>query len=195
MYIQVIQGSVKDADLLNRQVEGWRQELKPGALGYLGATGGITPDGRSITLARFDSEAAARANSERPEQSAWWSETEKAYGDDVQFHDCKEVDVLLGGGSNEAGFVQVIQGRAKDQDQMRARTRELESMLRERRPDILGIVVGWHGDGSGFTQAVYFTSEQEAHQGEQETESEREEMAALFDGPPTFFDLPEPDLD
>ena len=41
---------------------------------------------------------------------------------------------------------------------MRSRTKDMESQLRERRPDILGITVAWHGDG-GFTQAVYFKSE------------------------------------
>ncbi|MGH9190803.1 MAG: hypothetical protein ACRD0Q_12390 [Acidimicrobiales bacterium] len=43
---------------------------------------------------------------------------------------------------------------------MRARARDFESGLRERRPDILGMVVAWHGDG-GFTQAIYFASESE----------------------------------
>ena len=53
---------------MERQIKSWRRDVKPGAKGYLGSTSGITPDGRSITLARFESEAAARANSERPEQ-------------------------------------------------------------------------------------------------------------------------------
>ena len=70
MFVQVIQGKLKDADLLNRQLERWRKEVKPGAKGYLGSTGGATADGRSIAIVRFDSEAAARANSGRPEQSA-----------------------------------------------------------------------------------------------------------------------------
>ena len=196
MLIQVIDGKVKDPDLLRRQMERWRQELKPGAAGYLGSTGGITPDGRSITLARFESEDAARANSERPEQSTWWNETAKAFEGDVTFHDCPESDTLLGGGSNDAGFVQVIQGRAKDPSAMRGEMRDMETQLRERRPDILGIVVAWHGDG-GFTQAVYFTSEKETRQLEKATEQDdlRQRFMANFEGSPTFFDLREPELD
>ena len=121
MFIQVIEGKVKDADLLRRQNDRWLAELKPGTKGYLGSTGGVTPDGRSIFLARFESEDAARANSERPEQGAWWNETAKAYDGEPTFHDCREADTMFGGGSNDAGFVQVIQGKAKDQAAMRKR--------------------------------------------------------------------------
>jgi hypothetical protein len=187
---------VKDADLLSRQLDTWRAELKAGATGYLGSTGGVTSDGRGITLVRFESEQAARANSERPQQSAWWNETAKAFEGDVTFHDCREVDTFFGGGSNDAGFVQVVQGRAKDEAAMRRRRDEMEKRLRERRPDILGMLVGWHGDG-GFTQAVYFTSEQEARQQEQGMQDDemRAEYMSLLDGEPAFFDLTKPDLD
>ena len=68
--------------------------------------------------------------------------------------------------------------------------------MRERRPDILGMVAAWHGDG-GFTQAVYFVSEQAAHEREKETQQDdlRREFMSLIEGQPTFFDLTEPDLD
>ena len=32
----------------------------------------MTADGRMVALVRFDSEEAARRNSDRPEQGAWW---------------------------------------------------------------------------------------------------------------------------
>jgi hypothetical protein len=195
MFIQVIQGKVKDADLLQRQFERWLQELKPGATGYLGSTEGTTPDGRAITIARFESEEAAQANSDRPEQGAWWNETEKGFDGEVTFKNSTDVDTLLGGGSDDAGFVQVMQGRAKDQEQMRAAMSEMEAQLRDRRPDLKGIVVAWHGNNE-FTQAVYFTSEGAARQGEQATQDERDdEFGSLLDGELTFFDLPEPTLD
>lgn len=196
MFVQVIQGKVKDAGLLERQMESWRRDIKPGAKGYLGSTSGITPDGRSITLVRFESEATARGNSERPEQGQWWSQTAKAFDGDPSFYDCRDVDTMFEGGSNDAGFVQIIQARAKDQDQMRSRRGEMEERLHERRPDILGMVIAWHGD-RGFTQAVYFTSEAEARRGEGETEQDqlRREFMSLMDGQPTFFDLTRPDLD
>ena len=40
MFIQVIQGTIVDADLLRRQTERWVRELEPGAPGFLGSTGG-----------------------------------------------------------------------------------------------------------------------------------------------------------
>ena len=196
MLIQVIQGKVKDADLLRRQEERWLEEIKPGARGYLGYTGGITPDGRSINLVRFESAEAAQANSDRAEQAAWWNETAKAYDGDPTFNDCSEVDTWAGGGSDDAGFVQVVQGRAKDQDEMRSNIAEMEATIRERRPDILGMTIAWHGDGGGFTQAVYFRSEEETRQQEKATEQDemRQEYTDMFEGQPVFFDLPEPRL-
>ena len=196
MFMQVIQGKVKDADYQRRQLEQWRKDIKPGARGFIGSTSGVTPDGRSITLVRFESEEAARANSERPEQGAWWNEMAKAYDGEVTFQNCSEVDTAFGGGSNKAGFVQVMQGRAKDQAEMRRRLPELEGDLQKNRPDILGIVVGWHGDGA-FTQAVYFTSADAAHKGEAATEGDasRRELMSLIDGEMTFFDLVSPDFD
>ena len=196
MFIQIIQGKVKDPELLQRQHERWQQELKSGATGYLGSTGGITPDGRSIMIVRFDSEDAAQANSERSEQGAWWNETEKAFDGEVTFKNSTKVDLLLGGGSNDAGFVQVMQGRAKDEEQMRSTMNEVEGQLRESRPDVIGILVAWHGNNE-FTQAVYFTSEEAARQGEQSTQGDEidQDFADLMDGELTFIDLPEPALD
>ena len=109
--------------MLRRQLELWRREIKPGASGYLGSTGGVTSDGRSITLVRFESEQAARANGERAEQGAWWTETAKAFDGGVTFHDCREVDTILGGGSNDARFVQVMDGRARDRTRCEADVR------------------------------------------------------------------------
>ena len=83
MFIQVIQGKTNDKAGLLRQNERWEQELAPAAKGYLGMTGGVADDGTAIFLARFESEQAAEANSDRPEQGAWWNETAKAFGGEV----------------------------------------------------------------------------------------------------------------
>ncbi len=183
---------------MRQQSEVWLHEIKPKAVekGFLGFTGGVTPDGRLMWLARFESEEAAPAASDLPEQGAWWEKTAQTLDGDATFHDCREVDLLLGGGFDEAGFVQVIQGRAKDQEAMRSRSKELEGRLREVRPDVLGGLVAWHGDG-GFTQAVYFASEEKAREGEKATEQDdgRQEFMSLIDGQPTFFDLPDPTID
>ena len=57
----------------------------------------MTDDGTFVALARFESEEAARRNSERSEQDQWWRETAKLYTGDVTFHDCPEV-VQMGSG-------------------------------------------------------------------------------------------------
>jgi len=196
MFVQVIQGHVNDADLLLRQSEKWRTEIKPGAVGYLGATGGVTPDGIGITIVRFDSEASAQANSERPEQSAWWEATAAAFDGDVTFANCTDVDLMFGGGADHAGFVQIIQGRATDPAAMRALGRAMEDDLRAMRSDLLGGLVAWHGDRE-FTQVVYFSSEDDARKGESTMEENPRsaEWASMFDGPPRFLDLPHPDID
>jgi hypothetical protein len=61
---------------------------------------------------------------------------------------------------------------------------------------VLGGTVALHGDG-GFTQVVYFTSEEAARAGEvseqtPETQARGAEMASVFTAPPTFFDLRQP---
>jgi hypothetical protein len=192
MFVQVFQGQLADRDLWRRQTEKWRKEIKPKTTGFLGFTTGITAGGYQVTVVRFESEAKARANSDLPEQGAWFEETSKAFDGDVIFHDCTEVDLLLGGGSDRAGFVQIMQARAKDQQAMRDRDSEMEAELRRIRPDLLGGVVAWHGDGT-FTQTSYFTSEHEARENEKAMADSPmlEQFMSLIDGIPTFYDLAE----
>ena len=196
MFVQVIEGKAKDSDLLMRQMQRWVDEIKPGVRGYLGSTGGVTDDGRSVWLARFESAAAAADNSGRELQDSWWAETVKAYDGSPGFHDCTDVDELFGGGSNDAKFVQVISGRAKDQAAARQMFTKHEKALQAERPDILGGLVAWHGDGN-FTQAVYFTSEDDAHRGEQNaaTSDLMAEYRDLFEGAPAFYDFRAPRMD
>jgi hypothetical protein len=179
MFIQVITGTVTDADGLRRQSDRWQDEVRPGATGYLGVTAGVTDDGRFIALARFDSEASARANSERVEQGNWWAETEKCL-DNVSFLDSTDIVTLLGGGSNAAGFIQVMRGRVTDPAKLAAlggRLGEFEAAFRRVRPDILGEVMAIHPDGT-YTDAVYFRSEAEARNAE--GQEPPPDMQALF---------------
>jgi hypothetical protein len=195
MFIQLIQGDVADRDGLRRQIERWQSELKPGATGYLGSTGGITDDGRYFGCVRFESAEAAQANAERPEQGAWFAETEKTFSGPPTFQSCTDVDVYLGGGSDSAGFVQVMQGQPTDRDRVRQLDVEFESMARDR-PDIIGWVVAWHPDDGGFTSVIYFNSEEAARRGE--TQEPPEDRKHLLDdwqeavGDLTFYDLKEP---
>lgn len=195
MFIQVIQGTVADGDGLRRQLERWQSELKPGATGYLGSTGGITDDGRYISCVRFESAEAAKANSERPEQGAWFKETEAMFSGPISFTGCTDVEVYLGGGSDSAGFVQVLQGGPADRDRLRQLDVEFEALARQHRPDIIGWVLAWHPDGR-FTEVVYFNSEAAAREGEaQEPPEERKHLLEDWRaaaGELTFYDLRQP---
>jgi hypothetical protein len=192
VFIQVIQGRISDVDGLRDAVQRWRDEIAPQVNGWLGTTGGATADGTAIAIVRFESAQAARSNSDRPEQQQWWAEASRYFDGDVTFHDCPEVLTLLGGGSDDAGFVQIIQGRTSDVDRLRRFVADSQDGLREARPDVLGGTVALHGDG-GFTEVIYFTSEAAAREGERsasppEVEAELGEL--LRDA--TFFDLPRP---
>src|SRR3974390_294858 len=103
MFIQVFQAKLRDADLWSRRVATWRSEIRPKTTGFLGFTSGVTSDNYMITLARFSSEEAAKVDNDLPEQGAWFGETSKAFDGEVTFHDCREVDSLLDGGSDAAG--------------------------------------------------------------------------------------------
>jgi hypothetical protein len=196
MFVQVIQGKINDPDLLNRQLDRWRKEIKPGAKGYLGSTSGITADGTSIAVIRFDSEAAARANSERPEQGAWWNETEKAFDGQPTFTESSDVDTLFGGGSNDAGFVQVMIGKAKDPAAFRAWSKEHEGRLKEIRPDLIGGIDAYQPDGS-FISTAYFTSEAEARKNEKAMGEDpmMGEYVGHMAGEMQFLDITSPDID
>jgi len=167
MFIQVITGTTTDPDGLRRQADRWEQEVRPGAIGFLGSTGGVTDDGRVIVVARFESEEAARRNSARDEQGTWWAETEK-YLDGATFQESVEITTMLGGGSDDAGCIQIMRGRVTNAEQLaeiNARTAEFEAVMRRYRPDVIGDVIALHPDGT-YTDVVYFTSEAQARQGE-----------------------------
>jgi hypothetical protein len=116
MFVQVIQGQVSDAGEVRAAWDRWVRELAPSAAGWLGSTGGVTGDGRFISLVRFESEDAARRNSDRPEQDQWWRETSKLFVGEATFRDSNDVTVDVAGDPDTAGFVQVIQGRGSDPD-------------------------------------------------------------------------------
>ncbi|MDQ3980036.1 MAG: hypothetical protein M3314_10860 [Actinomycetota bacterium] len=167
MFVQVITAKVVDREGLSRQLDRWERELRPGAEGFLGSTSGVTDEGRFLALARFESEEAAQRNSDRPEQSAWWAETEETL-EDVNFQNGVKVVTMGGGGSNDAGFVQVMRGRVLDaakMDELWSRMGEFEEAMASHRPDVIGDVTVVHADGS-YTDAVYFTSEAEARRNE-----------------------------
>ncbi len=195
MFVQVIHGKVSDPGGLRKQFDRWQDELGPDAEGALGSTAGVTEDRRFIAIARFESEEAARRNSERPEQAEWFEETSRYFDGPATFHDCTDVQIWLGGGSDDAGFVQVIQGKVNDVDRMKEITRAGEDSLRQNAPALIGGVIAYHGDG-GFTQVIYFTSEREAREQERSRSAEGDErireLRSLSEKEPTYFDLKDP---
>jgi hypothetical protein len=198
MFIQVIQGRVTDPDGVRAELDRWRAELAPGAEGWLGSTAGVTDDGQFIALARFESEELARRNSDRPEQGAWWDAMSRHLSE-AAFHDSARVHLYQGGGSDAAGFVQVIQGHTDDMDRLGELGRAQEQVLAEQAPHVLGMTVSEHADRPGdFTQAVYFTSEEDARRAERERSAEsdpgmREVLSLMTDL--RYFDLRDPWLD
>ena len=196
MFVQVIQGRVTDPSAVRTQLETWKAELAPGADGWLGSTAGVTDDGTLVLLARFDSEEAARRNSDRPEQGVWWEETRALFVDEPQFHDSERVEVDLPGDPDQARFVQVMQGRTADPDRARELMNDDSVDWTEHRPDILGSLTVEH-DGDAYTMALYFTSEEDAREGERkepppEMEVLMKEMDSLTVGETAYLDLEEP---
>jgi hypothetical protein len=157
----------------------------------------VTDDGTLIGIARFESAEAARRNSGRAQQGEWFSGVEKLFPEGVQFHDCSDVSVARRGGSDEAGFVQVMQGRTGDVARLREMTSSLDRDHPDIRPDLLGYITALHDGGDGaFTQVMYFTSEEEARAGErgeipaEAAEVLREAMELIQDL--RYYDLREP---
>ncbi len=165
MFIQVIQGRCNDVDRIHQQMDRWHGTLEEGAIGFLGATYGLTDDGEFIGVVRFDSKESAMTNSDRAEQGAWWADTVGCFDDEPTFHDCDDVRMMLGGGSDEAGFVQVIQGHITDPEKFGMMMDEPMDMLSRERPEIIGGTMAVDADGF-FTQTMSFTTEDAAREGE-----------------------------
>ncbi len=195
MFIQVIQGKCKDADRVHQLTDEWRETLGPTAEGWLGGTYGITDDGQFVAVVRFDSRDAAARNSARAEQGEWWRKMEECFDGAVTFHDCDNVTMFLDGGSDDAGFVQIIQARVTDPTRLREVMEQPMDSLHEARPEILGGTVAIDEDG-WMTQTVAFSTEAEAREGEskempEELRGEFEAEMSLMQGV-TYMDLHHP---
>ncbi|KHL17781.1 hypothetical protein CLV56_0390 [Mumia flava] len=164
MFIQVIQGRCSRQDEMQAAMAEWEAERGPEVVGWLGGTYGFTDDGLCVAVVRFESEEAARANSDSREQSAWWDRTSQLFDGPIEFHDCTDVTMMMDGGSDDAGFVQIIQGRVLDADALRAMSTDTDSLHRMR-PEIIGGTLAIDADGT-FTETVAFTDEAAARQGE-----------------------------
>ncbi len=172
MFIQIIQGRSTKHDEIRAMAEQWHEEHGPDAPGFLGGTFGFTDDDRFLGIVRFESREAAMKNSNRPEQAAWAERMTALMDGPVEYHDCDDVTMFLGGGSDEAGFVQVIRGKVTDKDRLKSMMSDT-TRLHEIRPEILGGTLAIEADGT-FVETVAFTDEESARAGE------RKEMPAEF---------------
>lgn len=196
MFVQIIQGRTSRSQALVDAFDRWKVDLSSGATGWLGSTGGVTEDGRFIFVVRFESEEAAMANSTRPEQGAWWAETAQLLDGEAVFRDSTDVVVDVDGDPDQAGFVQVMQGRGSDPERAKQLMAQDADKWAEFRPDVIGSVTIGHDEGA-YTMVMYFTSEAEAREGERkelppELQAQMEEMNKLSIGEPEFFDLKRP---
>ena len=165
MFVQVIQGSAKDATGMREQWKRWQQELDASVDGYLGATAGVADDGTFVAMVRFESEAAARRNAAGDVQRAWWRRA-REHLDDVVVQGSTRTDIWNRGGSDHAGFVQIRQGVSSDPARLRdLYVNQQPVRMGPFRPEVLGGLFAWHGDNR-FTLSAYFTSEHEARSGE-----------------------------
>ena len=198
MFIQIIEGKTNDADGFRRFLEERRPEAMKGAIGFLGATTAIAPDGTVVTMARFESAEKAAKNAARPEQTAFFDDLKKYLAGEPIFHESTEVEPFLGGGSDAAGFVQFMIGTATDKAKAKTSEKAMTPTLESLRPDVLGGITAW--DGDWWCQVIYFTSEAEAREGEKNFESMSADDRARFEemmgayGEPRFVDGPNPIL-
>ena len=177
MFIQVIQGPCSRPDDLRAVADSWKDGPGADAEGQLGGTFGFTDDGLFIGVIRFASRELAMANSARPEQDEWAQRFVATFDAQPEFRDYDEVVVLLDGGSDDAGFVQVIRGRVSDRSALDVLMSDPDR-LREMRPDIIGATFALDAEGN-FTETVAFRDEATTRDLEASAEPPPEIAAAL----------------
>ncbi|HEV7754787.1 MAG TPA: hypothetical protein VGO94_02910 [Mycobacteriales bacterium] len=185
MFLQVYRGRVTDPEEVHAALHRWSDTLGPG---WVGTTAGVTSDGRSITLVRFES-----ADTATPTDAgdAWWAQMCGLSAEPMTRQDCPRVMTQLGGDSADAGYVQVLQGRISDLERLQQVLADASGWQAETRTDIMGGLMGLHGDG-GFTQAVYFSSEDAAWEGARTQPPVDTTALDELVGDLTFFDLRRP---
>jgi hypothetical protein len=195
MFVQVVKGKTKNADAMLALGEKWQKELRPGAVGYLGSTVGAAADGTFLAAIQFTDAAAAKQNSERPEQDAFFKEISQHMDGEPTFIESSDTSLLFDGPSEKATFVQVMESTVTDR--AKAEAMENDTMLeelRKARPDLLGGLRLWL-DGGKCLEIAYFTSEADARKGESSEEfgAPQEDFMALYENM-TYLDVPNPQI-
>lgn len=167
MFIQMVEGRCSRQDEMRTLVDDWCGAMadRPG---WLGGTYGFTDDGRFVGVVRFESRDACQELSRRDDAPIWWAAADALFADTCRIHESEDVSMMLDGGSDSAGFVQVMYGKVGDADKLRhmMTDTQMTSMLHEARPEIIGSTLAIEPDGS-FVETVAFTDEDSARKGEQ----------------------------
>ena len=156
MFVQVVRGVVADPGAAFARLDQWLEDLAPTAPGWLGTTAGVTADQELVAFVRFATAADARRNGDRLEQGQWWAGSVLLFSGDVSFDNYDDVTLFGDGGSDAAGVVEVLRGRARHGTP----TADLMARLRQQAEDqgdlgLIGGLVGARDDGS-FTRASYY---------------------------------------
>jgi len=193
VFIQMVQGRCSRPDEMRALVDDWCGSMadRPG---WLGGTYGFTDDERFLGIVRFDSSSACLECAAAPDAATWWAAADALFDGSCEIHESEDVSMMLEGGSDTAGFVQVMKGRVADADKFRhfMTDTEMTSMLHDARPEIIGGVLAMEPDGT-FVETIAFTDEASARKGEQADMPG--EMQAEFDAAMSdveFIDLHRP---
>ncbi len=161
MFVQFMRATVTDVDGLRGPRA--RQGQTVGAVGFLGGTAGITPNGDFVVLSRFDSPAAAAEYRAHSEAGDWWPDLLTYFDGEPVVKETERVSVLIAG-DDHAGFVQMMEGTG-DPAALKALDERFLEIAPTYRPDIMGGYRAYFDDGT-WADITYYTSEAEARAGE-----------------------------
>ena len=160
MFVQIIEGRTKDGKALMAHGDTWEQRGRGGRR-RVPRGDGWRHRGRPSDLDRALRVGGGRPCQQRAARArAWWTEMAKHYDGEPTFTESSDVSEFMGGGSDDAGFVQVMKSKGVDRATVE-KMDELFEQYTDLRPDLLGGVRIWTGKDS-CVDVAYFTSEAEA---------------------------------
>lgn len=168
MFIQMVQGACTHQDDMRMLVDDWCGEMADQP-GWLGGTYGFTDDNSFVGVVRWDTRAACQAYCDRMDAAWWWAGACEVMDGMPEVHQSDDVTMMLEGGSDDAGFVQIMHGKVGDADLLRKMStdQEMTAMLHQARPDIIGSTLLIEDDGT-FVETISFTDEESARIGEKQ---------------------------
>jgi hypothetical protein len=168
VFIQMVAGRCNEDDDMRMLVDDWCRRMSDEP-GWLGGTYGFTEEGMFLGVVRYESAGAWKECCSADDAGMWWAAAEEVFDGKPEFHQSEDVIMMLDGGSDDAGFVQVMRGRVVDSEKLRRlmTDQHMTSMLHQARPEIIGATLIIEDDGT-FTETVSFTDEASARRHEAE---------------------------